>query len=265
MMNSLLLAKHTAKTPSLALPMLDTLLSEVRGLPKGTRLLSDKPKCNLSDKHIESKQTPAKPCIALPNFFLSIPIANNKELSTGFAQVQKALVDTHVSFKRTCIDPASAHVTLWVLRLHEDQVERVSKVMESVVAQVEPPQRLHLHGVGTFKRQVLFFDIEEGKERDKLAVLANSLRDAFVSEGLLEASDQDAFKPHVTVAKLSKLRGKDRKAFSKFPPSLVESLRDIGAGVAGEENPLCVRLCRIQGRKAGEYYPILAEVPLACK
>ena len=58
--------------------------------------------------------------------------------------------------------------------------------------------------------QVLFLEVAEGEGRQQLLVLEQAVRQAFAGAGLL-GDDSQAFLPHVTIAKLSRLKGRRKR------------------------------------------------------
>lgn len=235
------------------------------------------------------------------DYFLCIPISTQAS-KAAFLRVSRALSRFSAlspsssplrALARTGTDYAGAHISLWVLHLfpHEEadacallhslladpasvEASRVASQSPSspvVSSTIQPGSqsrerhlsRLTLDSVGDFSRKVLYFSVRQDEQREKLDRLAASLRDAFSQRGWLRSSDQDGdgktIVPHVTVAKLSLLKGRRRSDLPEFPADLIRAVAKEQAGV---QSPLCVRLCRIRGRRQGQFYDTLTEVAL---
>lgn len=195
------------------------------------------------------------------NFFLSIPITTPLLLE-AFSSVQAALYNCDSRLVEALTDPAAAHITLWTLSLTTPEEEELAVSILEEVASSLPltlPCVLDLCTIQHFHDRVLFFSVAAGTDRDSLFKLASALRDAFTKRGMFDDNDQDDFEPHVTVAKVSLLGKKARRDLKHFPATLYDSLKEVSAGV---QSPICVKLCRVSGRKQGEYYPVRYELQL---
>ena len=54
-----------------------------------------------------------------PNYFLAVPLAHYDAVTEHIARIQAALVEGHPELEGTLVDPATAHLTLFVLSLHD--------------------------------------------------------------------------------------------------------------------------------------------------
>jgi 2'-5' RNA ligase len=100
--------------------------------------------------------------------------------------------------------------------------------------------------------QVLFLQVAPGDGLAKLHRLNDAVVAAFQAAGLYK--DQPPFEPHATIAKMSKLYNKQRKAAGKrFPAAAYAELENMEGGRVLVEQ---VVLCRMQGRREGAFYPV---------
>jgi 2'-5' RNA ligase len=100
--------------------------------------------------------------------------------------------------------------------------------------------------------QVLFLQVAPGAGLVQLHRLNDAVTAAFRAAGLYK--EQEAFQPHATIAKMSKLYNKQRRTVGKrFPAAAYAGLGDMEGGRVAVEQ---VVLCRMQGRRQGMFYPV---------
>lgn len=203
---------------------------------------------------------------AKPDHFLALQVSHSETLRSAVTTVQKSLLQAAPHLSPALVDPATAHITLGVLSLPTDESKHtamltlhdaVSKVKEMDVVKQHPHFRsrgleIPLRGLGTFgtNASVLYLHIAQGGEYELLQGIANTVRERFASAGLLLQGNKE-FVPHVTIAKLSKMKS---RAVTCIPPELYEDHITVDGGVVGVVD---VQLCAMRGRPAGEYYTVL--------
>lgn len=118
------------------------------------------------------------------------------------------------------------------------------------------PVTLPLGGLSTFNNKVLYLDVRAGAELTHLLELRRLVHDHFCEAGLMQPDLE--FTPHVTVAKLSKLKGA-RGAPRHIPVEAYMELEQLECGCV----EACeVQLCRMMGRREGAYYDVAARLSL---
>ena len=193
-----------------------------------------------------------------PNYFLSLRISHHSEAVKAIELVQESVVKYNTTLKGALVDPISAHLTLLVMTLEtEDEVQHAVNTLEAMkrLPVLQTKLSLTLKGLSSFRNQVLYLDVHADDHRQKVEHLATTCMQVFQSAGLVDekSGNHSNFTPHVTVAKLSKLRQRKQKGARKIGPGAYEDHIDIKVdGVEINE----IQLCRMNGPKAddGFYY-----------
>jgi len=198
-----------------------------------------------------------------PDHFLAIKLAHQESLKTAVVQVQETFVAKAPHLKHALIDPESIHITLAVLKLGSDEVakqmasDRLKEAVLALKSVLSDKQGLVLdfQSLETFRQKVLYVSPTEDST-EILKKIAETLIPCF-EEYLIEKDGKSAlkrFKPHMTVAKCSQLKGRARWE-TVIEESLYESHIDMSVeGIEVNE----IQLCAMQGRIPGNYYPVLA-------
>lgn len=210
-----------------------------------------------------------------PDHFISARIWPRARPHQAMEDVQAALLHHFEALQGTFVDVAAAHLTLLVTRL--DSTERMATAHEAFAeakqaieaAGVSRPVCLEFRGLSHFNHRVLYLDVVQDMELERLKHIAELVHASFSAHGLidgLQAGRSEAFTPHLTVAKLSQLikqgRGKSRhlnKSLKMLPQSAYEEMLDIEGGQSSVQS---LDLCQMQGRAAGSYYKVISSLPL---
>ena len=196
-----------------------------------------------------------------PDHFLAIKLAHQKSLKSAVLQVQETFVAKAPHLKNALVDPESIHITLAVLKLGSDEgakqvaSERLREAVERLKPVLCDTLVLDFQSLDTFRKKVLYVSPTEDSA-EILKKIAESLITCF-EEYLIEKDGKSAlkrFKPHMTVAKCSQLKGRARWE-TVIEESLYESHIDMSInGVEVSE----IQLCAMQGRMPGSYYNVVA-------
>eukprot|EP01025_Chloroclados_australasicus_P004717 TRINITY_DN11238_c0_g1_i2.p1 TRINITY_DN11238_c0_g1~~TRINITY_DN11238_c0_g1_i2.p1 ORF type:complete len:202 (-),score=21.55 TRINITY_DN11238_c0_g1_i2:461-1066(-) len=195
-----------------------------------------------------------------PNYFFAVQVSQKSELVDIIKDIQIHMCKQNSKIKQALVDPISAHMTLAVCTIHNDeelvQMERIirelqSKLKESGLLQ---PMCITISGLGTFQNKVLFMKVEECDQLTQLKQIAGCISKFLQEEGM--KLDPREFEAHITVAKLSKV---GRKGPKKISQDLYEKFSSVDGGQVDLNE---VQFCKMQGRKHGEYYEIIANIPL---
>ncbi|XP_060738765.1 A-kinase anchor protein 7-like isoform X2 [Tachysurus vachellii] len=190
-----------------------------------------------------------------PNYFVSIPITNQK-IKQGVEEVQSEVLQKDPRLSRALIPVGTLHVTLLVTHLSsQEQIDSAAlaiEEMESMLTSLVGGRSLVLpfRGIGHFKQEVAFIHIEEGEHISTLTHIADSVRKAFEEKGI-PTGDQKAFKPHLTFIKLSRAPKLRRQGVKKLDSSLYAAFEQR---VFGEENVCTMDLCSMLKKKDAEGY-----------
>ncbi|XP_047674385.1 A-kinase anchor protein 7 isoform X2 [Tachysurus fulvidraco] len=190
-----------------------------------------------------------------PNYFVSIPITNQK-IKQGVEEVQSEVLQKDPRLSRALIPVGTLHVTLLVTHLSsQEQIDSAAlaiEEMESMLTSLVGGRSLVLpfRGIGHFKQEVAFIHIEEGEHISTLTHIADSVRKAFEEKGI-PTGDQKAFKPHLTFIKLSRAPKLRRQGVKKLDSRLYAAFEQR---VFGEENVCTMDLCSMLKKKDAEGY-----------
>ncbi|KAK9809747.1 hypothetical protein WJX73_002339 [Symbiochloris irregularis] len=197
-----------------------------------------------------------------PDHFLSARIWPWGSAHESIKLVQEALSSHDQALQAACVDPFGAHLTLLVARLDTpERLETARSALQSLQQRMQhenllQPLKLHMRGLSHFHHKVLYLDVAPSEDLKRLSHITELARDVFQEHGLLDDSPQDAgsnaFTPHVTIAKLSKLmQGKWRKGKGKkkeklpkkLPPEAYEALLEVEGG---SSTIASIDLCQMQ-------------------
>ncbi|XP_046729686.1 A-kinase anchor protein 7 isoform X3 [Silurus meridionalis] len=190
-----------------------------------------------------------------PNYFVSIPITNQK-IKQGVEEVQAEVLQKDPRLSRALIPVGTLHITLLVTHLStQEQIDTAALAIE----EMEPTLTylvggrslvLPFRGIGHFKQEVAFIQIEEGDHLSTLTQIADLVRKVFEEKGI-PAGDQKDFKPHLTFIKLSRAPKLRRQGVKKLDSSLYVLFEQQ---VFGEENVCTMDLCSMLKKKDADGY-----------
>lgn len=193
--------------------------------------------------------------MARPNYFVSVPITN-PEIKQAVEDLQKQVLMKDSRLSRALIPVDTLHITLLVTHLStQDQVDLAASTLselESPLNALLSGRRLVLPfcGVGHFRQEVFFVRIAEGDHLNTLTLIAESVRKAFEERGITSADDK-AFKPHLTLLKLSRAPTLRRQGVKKLDLALFS---DYDSRVFGDECVCRVDLCSMLKKKSADGY-----------
>nr|XP_043905114.1 A-kinase anchor protein 7-like isoform X2 [Solea senegalensis] len=190
-----------------------------------------------------------------PNYFVSIPITNQK-ISSAVAEVQEAVLQQEPRLAKAMIPVPTLHITLLVTHLaNQEQIDLAA----TVLARVEPSLAellggrdlvLPFSGIGHFRKEVVFVGLGPGQHRHTLDSLAELLRSRFEEEGLLQGGSR-GFEPHLTIMKLSRASKLRSQGIKRVEPALYSNYTDKFFGDQMVER---VDLCSMLKKKQQDGY-----------
>ena len=134
-------------------------------------------------------------------------------------------------------------------------VAAVGAALDALAGSLPEPLVVRLRGLGSFRGQVLYLDVAEGREG--LVRLEAAARAALAGLGIA-LNPPGAFTPHVTIAKTSKLKRRGKGGRGR-PQGKLKIEKGFYAGLDVDAGPVEVRdllLCSMAGRRAGEFYVV---------
>ncbi|XP_072533518.1 uncharacterized protein [Salminus brasiliensis] len=207
-----------------------------------------------SEEDGEKEKKKKKGC-PRPNYFVSIPITNQK-IKEAVEEVQAEVLQKEPRLSRALIPVGTLHITLLVTHLAtEDEIHTAALALE----EMQPTLMsllggrslvLPFHGIGHFRQEVAFIQIEEGQHLSTLTDIADSVRKAFEEKGV-SSGDRKDFKPHLTFIKLSRAPKLRRQGIKKLDPALYASFEQK---VFGEESVCTLDLCSMLKKKSADGY-----------
>nr|CAD7444256.1 unnamed protein product [Timema bartmani] len=181
---------------------------------------------------------PGKKMYLRPNYFIGIQVSN-PEIHRAVRLVQQRIIQQEPALCSTVIPTPKLHLTLAVFYLPDPEyVTRAAKVVKECVNAARetfttPPVSLTFTGIKSFKNEVVFVGIKEGSALQRVNDLAIKLETSLQAAGL-SSSSKKAFRPHLTLMKLSKdftLRRKACNGLTKIPESLYSDMANHSFGV----------------------------------
>ncbi|XP_045599139.2 uro-adherence factor A [Procambarus clarkii] len=150
-----------------------------------------------------------------PNYFLGIQITN-PDIHKAIVKVQEDMLAFDESLTRSFVDAATSHLTLLVAYIDtEESLQVAQSAMDECASRLmgdltTNPLKLTFSGVSHFSNHVVFANIVEDEQYQRLMEVAESARTVFSEKGVC-MPDTRVLHPHLTIAKLSKapkIRGK---------------------------------------------------------
>ncbi|XP_062857866.1 A-kinase anchor protein 7-like isoform X2 [Trichomycterus rosablanca] len=190
-----------------------------------------------------------------PNYFVSIPITNQK-IKQGVEEVQAEVLQKEPRLSRALIPIGTLHITVLVTHLATQEEINAAALaleeMQSTLTSLVGGRSLVLpfRGIGHFRQEVAFIQIEDGEHLDTLTHIADSVRRAFDEKGI-PIADQKAFTPHLTFIKLSRAPTLRRKGIKKLDPGLYGEFEQK---IFGQENVCRLDLCSMLKKKDADGY-----------
>ena len=176
--------------------------------------------------------------------FISIDVGALKTL----VELEKEMEETGASLK--LVEPDNIHLTLKFLgEIKESMVPEIENAMMAATDGIEPFTAT-LHGMGAFPNfnyiRVVWVGVEDNGEMKKISDSINGALSRYKFK-------KEAFKPHITLARVRSAKGKDK----------LEELIDKNSGRSfGEIDVKCIRLKKSELKKEGPVYSTVKEVKL---
>ncbi|EDO35340.1 predicted protein, partial [Nematostella vectensis] len=168
----------------------------------------------------ESTEIKERPKKITPNYFLAVRVSN-PSIHTAAKVIQDSIVNHNKQLEPAIIPTGTLHITLMVMHLDPDQVDKAIAALASSRTELAPYMQdnsptMTFDGLGHFKHEVLFAKIKEEEEVKTLKEIAEVLKTNFGKEGIVSTDDRP-LSPHLTLVKLSRMKLKRKKVIKKIP------------------------------------------------
>ncbi|ODN00854.1 A-kinase anchor protein 7 isoform gamma [Orchesella cincta] len=208
-----------------------------------------------------------------PNYFIAIQVSN-KDILSKVSELQQSFTEKKLSapwhdlktteiFRDAMVPVQKLHFTLHVMHLKEENgdIERAQQVLKDCWSEVcqdfiDDPMDLTIEGLGHFKNNVLFAQIKEERHILRLEKLSYTFQKKFAE--LKISGDPRPFKPHMTIAKISRSNKLHKKKIRAFPPEMWSGCEETHFGVQ-RINSLQL-LCMAGEDKLTGYYRCLSQL-----
>ncbi|TGZ65946.1 hypothetical protein CRM22_005598 [Opisthorchis felineus] len=159
------------------------------------------------------------------NFFLCQRVCSS-EFNDKAELIQKRMCDLEQQFAKCLYTPAMFHMTLCTLSLADFlAVEDCFSTLKDICEQYQnllPKDPLHLYGVDTFSRRVLYASC---KPNEELTAFVHQIQLSLRSEGF-QVNGDEPFVPHVTLLKLNRKSQRD----CRIKPEMFEEFKSMDFG-----------------------------------
>ncbi|GAA29839.2 A-kinase anchor protein 7 isoform gamma [Clonorchis sinensis] len=159
------------------------------------------------------------------NFFLCQRVCSSEFIDKA-ELIQKRMCDLEQQFAKCLYSPAMFHLTLCILSLADlPAVEDCFSTLKDICEQYQnllPTDPLHLYGVDTFNRRVLYASF---KPNEELRAFVHQIQLSLRSEGF-QVDGNEHFVPHVTLLKLNRKRQRD----CRIKPEMFEEFKSTDFG-----------------------------------
>jgi 2'-5' RNA ligase len=173
-----------------------------------------------------------------PNYFLCLRI-NDENIQNKVKEIQNSISLKFPNLKKYMIQINKLHLTLFVLKIYnQDAINQTKQILNNSQTIIRKyfscPPILTLKGLSHFNQRVLFVDIEDNEESQKLKQFTRNLYEEFTKNTLFCQSHYQ-FTPHMTIMKIRNNNHKFRKSNNnnininnnQFEVSLLEPFKNI--------------------------------------
>lgn len=194
-----------------------------------------------------------------PDYFVGIRI-----VAEQLNEIHKHVVLMTPQIEGMMLDPCESHVTLGILKVKgvgnpDTSLQQAVQgfVKGALKARHTVGKRpIKFHDFSTFRNSVLYL-----KPTEECAAYLSEIRQCIfqqndISEFWIDDDTNRQYAPHLTIAKHSRFKGKKADKMKLDPYDYADISKDLCPVLC---MACSVQLCRIAGRKKGEYYTVIAE------
>lgn len=197
----------------------------------------------------------------VPDYFVGIRV-----FSPVLMEIRNQIISQTPQAESMILEPCESHVTLGIVKVEDgngDPNVSLQKVIQGFTKGASKARNtvgrfsMDFDRFDTFRGSVLFL-----KPTPECAAKLGFVRDCIFEQGGISTHwiDNDRqYAPHMTIAKHSRLRKKKVERMW-FDPTVYGDIAKSLCPV--QSKAMSIQLCKIAGRKKGEYYKIAAEEPL---
>ncbi|XP_029450438.1 A-kinase anchoring protein 7 isoform X2 [Rhinatrema bivittatum] len=179
----------------------------------------------------EDKDPKKKKKQTKPNYFISVPITNQKILD-NIQTLQDTVVQKEHRLSKAMVPQGTFHLTLFVMHLSsEEEIALAVCALTETKSLVEEllhgrPMVLSFQGISDFRNAVVFVRLAEGDPAAAtLTMITKTMMKLFKEKGILIGAN-NAFTPHLTFMKLSRSPKLHKQGLKKIDPSLYEDFKN---------------------------------------
>ncbi|XP_068087666.1 A-kinase anchoring protein 7 isoform X3 [Hyperolius riggenbachi] len=197
-----------------------------------------------------------------PNYFVSLPITNEK-IHDDIQTIQDSILQKDNRLSKAMIPKGSYHITLFVMHLASE--EDVSLAISALLECKKPVEEilkelvlvLSFCGLADFKREVLYAQMTQGEPQTTLKKIAETVGKIFEEKGISLTGSKD-FIPHLTLMKLSRAPKLRKQGIKKIDTSMYQGFQ---SHYFGEEFLQRLDLCSmLKKRQPSGYYHTEASI-----
>lgn len=191
-----------------------------------------------------------------PNAFLALQV-KSPDIHKNLVEVAGKILDYDERLAEAVESVAKAHITLLVAQIEDEEVERVTSLVELYVQQNLRqnglPLDIDFQGLGSFGERVVF--AKPTSSLELIATIANDLSSALATAGI-RVKLENAYKPHLTIMKMGWGGPGSRKR--RIPKEAFSSHQEVWFG---RESITAIQLLSMSKPKAANgYYHSLGEI-----
>lgn len=215
---------------------------------------------NIQSSNTVSGPTAAKVPKKAPDYFVGIRVS-----SKALQEIHKEVISVTPQAKPMILDSCESHVTLGILKV-DDGSGNTNDSLQQVIngfargackaRQAIGRLTLEFDQFDTFRGSVLFLKPTQQCGARLGDLRACVFQDEDISKYWIDNDNDRQYAPHLTIAKHSRFRRKKVQKL-KFDPCVYQDIANLFCPV--ESEAASIQLCRIAGRKTGEYYTVIAE------
>ena len=206
--------------------------------------------------------TPQLPRRTAPDYFVGIRV-----FSSVLPDIRQQIISKTPQAEIMMLDPCESHVTLGVLKVEggspglspKDSLQQVIRGFTKGASRARDTVGrfpMVFDRFDTFRGSVLFMQPSALCAATLAQIRHCIFQEEEISKYWLDDDSSRKYAPHMTIAKHSRFRRKKVEKM-RFDPQVYCNISESLCPLQSEATS--IQLCRIAGRKKGEYYTIVAE------
>ncbi|XP_076086469.1 A-kinase anchor protein 7-like [Mytilus galloprovincialis] len=180
-----------------------------------------------------------------PTHFVAIQITD-PEIKSGVQEVQNYMCQAYGNLRNAMVPIETLHLTLRLACLENDDIPRMMQALDQAATDVSKDNGadliLDVKDIGNFDNKVVYAKVQEDESLSRVARLSDILETCCQTYDVPQF-DVSPFNPHISIARLSRLKSKQRKIVKTIEPSSYIHYMNTQFGT---QLVTCLQLCSMK-------------------